>query len=109
MSAFIYSTNQFARQIPKATQLASRIVYIKGEGNYSMLFLNDGRKVLSAHCLAYYEGILECSHFARVHKSCLVNIACIQTFGSDEALLTNGCTVPIARRRRKELLEKIKR
>jgi two-component system, LytTR family, response regulator len=107
MSTFLFSTNQFIQQVQKTPALASRIIFIEGDRNYSTVFFSDGRKILSTHTLGYYEAILEKNHFVRLHKSCLVNIACIHTFGHSEAQLTNGSIVPIARRRRKDLIERI--
>jgi two-component system LytT family response regulator len=107
MSAFSFSTNYSIQQLQKTPAFSKHILRIEGNGNYSMICFTDGRKVLSARHLGYYEEILDMTCFLRVHKSTLVNVNFIKTIGKDDIQLTNGHIVAVARRRRKDLKDRI--
>ncbi|WP_282160835.1 LytR/AlgR family response regulator transcription factor [Ulvibacterium marinum] len=86
------------------------VLYIKGAGTYTELFLTDGRKELHDKSLEKLEQLL--SHaFERVHKSYLVKIAEIKKIsvasGSKYiAELKNGARIPIGRTKYKDLKAK---
>lgn len=86
------------------------VLYIKGAGTYTELFLTDGRKELHNKSLEKLEQLL--SHaFERVHKSYLVKIAEIKKIsvasGSKYiAELKNGAHIPIGRTKYKDLKAK---
>ncbi len=75
------------------------IVQVAGVGNYSMFWLNDGRRILSAYTLKVYEDLLP-PYFLRIHRAYLVNAHCIVSrAGRHELLLIDGSRVPVARRK----------
>ena len=75
------------------------IVRILGSGNYSIIFLSDGRQILASRTLKFYERLLP-AHFLRIHKAHLVNeyfVATCSPVGT--MMLTDGSQVPLARRK----------
>jgi len=86
------------------------IVYAQGAGNYSEVYLQDGRKVLHDKALDKLLKLLP-AEFERIHKSYLVKMSEMHTVqihqGSKyEMVLKNGTVLPIGRTRYKELKEK---
>lgn len=83
------------------------VLYIKGAGSYSELFLVDGTKELHDKSLEKLEQLLSDS-FERVHKSFLVKMSEVKGLnvrsGSKyEAELKNGALIPVGRTRVKDL------
>ncbi|OJJ21678.1 DNA-binding response regulator [marine bacterium AO1-C] len=86
------------------------ITYAQGAGNYSEVYLKDGRKVLHDKALDKLLKLLP-TEFERIHKSYLVKMSEMQTVqihqGSKyEMVLKNGVVLPIGRTRYKELKER---
>jgi len=89
----------------------SEILYIKGDGPYSEVFLTDGTKHLVSRTLKNFEDILQ-SHkrFLRIHKSYLVNFDFAVSYSkSDNGWLNlkNGISVPVSSEKTNLILEKI--
>lgn len=85
------------------------IVYIKGAGNYSEVYLKNGSKVLHDKALDKLHHLLP-QGFERIHKSYIVKMTEMQDIrihqGSKyEMMLKNGSLLPIGRTRYKELKE----
>jgi len=79
----------------------SCILFIRGEGNYSNIFLKDGRKVLSCRTLKFFETLLQDYGFIRPSKSALVNPTCISSVDlkyGKVIKLTNDVNISISRR-----------
>ena len=55
------------------------ILVIKGEGNYSNIFTQDGKRILTCRTLKYFATILAEYQFIRPSKSALINPDSIQT------------------------------
>ena len=86
------------------------VIYIKGAGVYTELFLVDGRKELHNKSLEKLEQLLSFS-FERVHKSYLVKLAevkevIVKSGSKYIARLKNGEHIPIGRTKYKELKAK---
>nr|WP_299485332.1 LytTR family DNA-binding domain-containing protein [uncultured Allomuricauda sp.] len=86
------------------------IVYIKGAGVYTELFLMDGRKELHDKSLEKLEQLLSHS-FERIHKSYLVKMAEVKEINVSSgskymAELKNGERIPIGRTKYKDLKAK---
>ena len=87
------------------------VLYIKGAGAYTELFLADGKKELHDKSLEKLEQLLSDS-FERVHKSYLVKMSEVKGInvrsGSKyEAELKNGALIPIGRTKVKGLRRKL--
>lgn len=87
------------------------ITRIEGEGNYSNIYFDNGAQLLVAKSLVEFEGLLSEYDFIWVHKAHAVNVKQIKAFlKSDGASLQlkNGNVIPVSRRRRDFVLEKLK-
>ncbi|HRE63891.1 MAG TPA: LytTR family transcriptional regulator DNA-binding domain-containing protein, partial [Ferruginibacter sp.] len=84
-------------------------IYLEALSNYTRLHLINKKIIVTSRTLKTYEKILPTSFFYRVHNSYIVNsrhICNINTQGT--ILLSQNLTIPIARRRKKEINCKIK-
>ncbi len=89
----------------------NKIVYLKGEGAYSELFLCDGTKHLVTRNLKNFEDIL-CNdeRFVRIHKSYIVNVSYVIAFNKSDGgslSLENKWQIPISSDKVEGILEKI--
>ncbi|MFT6335755.1 MAG: two-component system LytT family response regulator [Saprospiraceae bacterium] len=79
------------------------IIRLKGDSNYSYIYLRDGRKKLVSKTLAYLEELLAYKGFYRCHRSHLINGVHIEhNSKKDSVSLSDGSEVPIARRKKAE-------
>lgn len=82
------------------------IVRLKGDSNYSHIFLKNGKKKLVSKTLAYLEELLDDNGFYRCHRSHLINGAHILANTKRDLIsLSDGSEVPIARRKKTEFKE----
>ncbi|MES2516691.1 MAG: LytTR family DNA-binding domain-containing protein [Bacteroidota bacterium] len=84
-----------------------RIIMLKGEGNYTLFHLQDGKTRMYAHCIHSYEDILRAKGFLRVHKSFMVNPKYVIDYNTDESqlMLENNLVASVSRRRKGLLKE----
>ncbi len=83
----------------------SNIIRLESVDSYAKIYLTDGTFHISSHGIKYFEANLSYPTFFRVHKSHLVNLTKVEKLFTDGTLvLNNGEHVPVARRRRAELL-----
>ncbi|RAJ28828.1 LytR/AlgR family response regulator transcription factor [Pedobacter cryoconitis] len=87
------------------------VLYIKGAGIYSELYLQDGKQELHDKSMEMLEQLLPGS-FERIHKSYLISLdqaekIIIRPGSSYSLLLKNGEILPIGRSRYKELKRKM--
>lgn len=84
----------------------SEILYCQADDNYTNIFVNDKKKLVSK-TLKYFEEALSKSGFARVHKSYLVNVNAIVEYRKGKGgsvVLSNGKEIMVSPSRKKELL-----
>jgi two-component system, LytTR family, response regulator len=83
------------------------IVHCDSDGPYTHVHLIDGEKILISKTLRDVEELLRYDFFFRAHHSHLINLQHIKKFirSEDEALMTNGKRIPVARSRKAEFLE----
>jgi two-component system LytT family response regulator len=87
------------------------ILVIKGEGNYSNIFTQDGKRILTCRTLKYFATMLAKYQFIRPSKSALINPDSIIhiDFKSQKAIrLVNGDVISISRRNVRPLREQFK-
>lgn len=96
--------------IKPALQHPELIAYFLGANNYSWLYFRTGEKKLLAKSIGYLEK--ELPQFIRVHKTVLVNPACVKALHqpprqkmAGEVRLTNGEVFPVSRRRWEQVSE----
>lgn len=88
------------------------LVYVEGDGSYSRLVDKSGEKILVSMSLHEVEEKVGTDRFIRCHKSYLVNPDYIRDFwmGSvPELRLKTEAVVPVARRRVKEISDRLRR
>jgi len=86
----------------------SEIIYCASEANYTTFYLENGSGVLVSKSLKDYEDMLADFNFYRPHKSYLINLSNISGFEKGEGgfiIMNNNARVPIASRKREELLK----
>ena len=82
------------------------IVRVEALSNYSKLFFTDGKTLVVAKLLHWFEDNLVTGRFARVHRSHLININYIQKYntkGDQLILLKDNSFVEVSRRKRAAL------
>ncbi|MGD1846494.1 MAG: LytR/AlgR family response regulator transcription factor [Salibacteraceae bacterium] len=86
----------------------SDLLYCKGEGNYTTFYLREESPVVISKTLKTYEKLLLDEHFFRVHNSYIVNLKAVKRIEkgtSDRLVMRNGDKVPIATRRKSEVIQ----
>jgi two-component system LytT family response regulator len=86
------------------------IVYLQTTGNYTSFLLKDGSRALVVKSLQEYEDLLPEDQFFRIHQSYIVRGEQVRKFLRDESclIMLNGDQLPVAKRRKHELLEWLK-
>lgn len=85
------------------------IIKLKAENQYVSIHTQDGKKLISSKPLSHFENELDPQKFVRVHHSYIINldhILNIKTGINPFVLMKNEESIPVSRRKKKELLEK---
>lgn len=84
------------------------IMWLKADGNYTEIYLYDGKQHLVSKVLKSFEKVLG-DNFVRIHKSFIANLDYIQQFNRSEYILVmeGGQNIPISERKKDELLNRI--
>lgn len=85
------------------------IIACSSDSNYTMVYLNSGRKKLISRTLKDIEELLSDYQFFRVHHSHLVNLTHVKEFMRHDGgylVMSNQMTLPVSRSRREELLKR---
>ncbi len=88
------------------------IICCESDGNYTHVITEEGNKILVSKTLKEYDDLLGGYCFYRVHKSYLINLTHIRRFEKHEGgylVLTNGMKVPVASRKRDEVMALLER
>lgn len=89
---------------------AGSIMYCQGEDRYTRIHLEGNVSRLSSHPIGEYRKMLSAADFHLTHRSFLVNRHFIdRTTNDGDLLLTNGTTVTVSRRRKKEVANWLKK
>ncbi len=89
---------------------ASKVLYLKAEKEYSVIHYLESKNVheiVSSRHLGFWEKEFSEFTFLRIHKSYLVNMEHIVSFGNRKVKLTNGARLDVARDRKQEIELKI--
>ena len=87
---------------------AQDIIYCKSDGSYTHLFLKNNKDYIVSKSIKHFEEILPETHFARIHKSYIINIDEIVGMskqGGGDVILSNEIEVPISRTYKQKLLD----
>ena len=84
------------------------IVRCQADSNYTLIYLKDGRKIVSTKTLKEYNNLLDEGTFMRVHNSFLININHIKKYikgDGGQVVMSDDSIVEVSRRRKNDLLE----
>jgi len=83
------------------------MVRIESYGNYAFVFTASGERILASRNLKEFEEMLPSPVFFRTHQSHIVHTAFVKQVLKDEdcAILQDGASVPVARRKREAFME----
>ena len=90
----------------------SDIMYCESSGNYTNFFLVDDKKIMVSRQLGEYEKLLPDSHFIRIHDKYIIQLSYIKEYikgSGGEVVLENGKEIPVATRRKEELLARFEK
>ena len=88
-----------------------KIIHCKGEGNYTHIFMEEGKHLLVAKTLVEFEELLSEYAFVRTHKSHLVNLNHVVAYQKTDGgilELSNGDRASISRRRKEKVADILK-
>ncbi|RNC85059.1 MAG: DNA-binding response regulator [Winogradskyella sp.] len=83
------------------------ILRIESVNNYAKIYMTDGSLHLSSYGIGHYASLLKGhQEFYRVHKAHIINLLKVRKYFSDGTIvLENGDHIPVARRRRFDLIK----
>jgi two-component system LytT family response regulator len=90
----------------------NNILYCESDGCYTHVHTDENEKILISKPLKEYDELLSDAGFFRIHKSYLINLKHIKRFEKTDGgsiVLTNNHKVPVASRKKEELLELFER
>ena len=85
-----------------AKVFVNNIVLIKGDANYSTIYMDGGRVKVVSHTIKFYENHLENYGFLRIHRGYIINPNYVKEYSSDEEsiLMANGIKAVVSRRKK---------
>ena len=88
----------------------SSVISITAEGDYSQIHTSEGERWLVLKSLREWEGRLPAQHFARIHRSMIVNLACVErlesAFNRGYLVHLRGLSSPVPMSRRRATILK---
>ena len=100
-SCEITSNRLYFKKARKALNL-SDIIMLQADVNYTIFYLRNGKRYVTARSLKLYEILLETYGFIRIHRAFLINQLHLQEYDSqqDFVLMSNNLTAQISRRKK---------
>ena len=83
------------------------VLFLRGDVNYTTLFMADGSQNIVAYTLKKFEDTLPSQDFVRANKSMLLNTSFVKSHSPYEVVLENEEIVKISRRRKEDVLKKL--
>ncbi len=82
--------------------LIKDVIFLKGNVNYSIVYLENGKTKLLPHTLKFYEDFLRTHGFLRVHRAFLINPNFVMEYCEEKEIvkMRNGHEANISRRRK---------
>jgi DNA-binding LytR/AlgR family response regulator len=82
--------------------LINDVILLKGDVNYTMLYLESGKQELVAYSVKFFEPYLETHGFLRIHCSFMINPDHVKAYSQNDEFLmmTNGQKADISRRKK---------
>jgi two-component system LytT family response regulator len=85
------------------------IIFFKASGNYTIIFIKDGRKITTSKTLNYYNKMVLSNLFFRIHYSYFVNLNFMKRYEKKERriYLEKDYILPVSVRREKDFLKQL--
>ena len=86
------------------------IIRCDSDGNYTYIFLENGKKLMASRTLGEYEEMFSGENFFRVHRSHLINMEHIKKYIKGEGgfvILSDNSQAEVSRRKKIEFLERL--
>lgn len=85
------------------------IVRMESDGNYTKVYLNDGKRIMVSKTMKEFDELLTDTGFVRVHHSHLINMSFLFCFEKAEGhiVMKDNSTVPVSNRKKDQLMELI--
>ena len=86
----------------------NRIVFAESQGNYTRIYLQDGRQQVICKQLGKIQQELPSSVFCRIHHQYLINLYHVISYTtglSVEVKMSNGIRLPVSRRQKKHFFD----
>lgn len=86
------------------------ILYCKASGNYTEIFMKDGKKHLVSRQLKEYDDLLSEHNFFRIHHSSLINLNYVQNYIKGDGgyvVMSDNASLDVSRRKKEVFLERI--
>lgn len=82
--------------------LIKDVIFLKGNINYSTVYLENGKTKMLSHTLKFYEEFLSAHGFLRVHRAFLINPNFVMGYCEKKEIveMKNGHQANISRRRK---------
>lgn len=87
------------------------ILKLESESNYTVIHLEQNKKIIASKTLSVFEELLDAFNFIRIHRSFIINInkilQVLNDNGNYAVLMSDNTLVDISRRKRKDFFDKI--
>lgn len=100
--------------LPTAEELhfvsIDEIVRCKGENNYTMFFLTNGKSILVSRTLKEWDDLLSSHQFIRTHQSHLINTIHVKSYVKKDGgyiLMNDGSMVSVSKHKKEQTLNKL--
>ncbi|MEP6675501.1 MAG: LytTR family DNA-binding domain-containing protein [Ferruginibacter sp.] len=80
--------------------LVQNILYCRSNSNYTEFYLADKSKLISSYTMGQYEDLLRSHNFFRVHRSYIINLACVKMYRKGDGgtvLMNDGQEIEVSR------------
>ncbi|HNO03192.1 MAG: response regulator transcription factor [Chitinophagales bacterium] len=89
----------------------SDIIKLESESNYTILYLDNNKKIIASKTLSVFEAMLEELNFMRIHRSFVINLTKIKNIENEAGCyhvnMSDASRVEVSRRKKKDFFEKI--
>jgi two-component system LytT family response regulator len=87
----------------------AEILYAESDGNYSTLFLTDGRKIVLTKKLKEIDELLPPETFFRIHNSYIINLEKVKEYLKTDGyvVLVSNHKIPVSRKKKSDFLDLI--
>lgn len=85
----------------------NEIIYCESSGNYTHFHLTGNKTILVSRQLGEYDKLLPDTDFCRIHESYTINLSHLKEYkkgSGGSVVLENGADLPVAQRRKDQLL-----